>query len=244
MAAQLSPGFVSLQLALVDRFVALGCGSWVDGANRVTNLQRRLGLGSATDPASGHRWVDLLKTLANLTSAAHRVDAVMDAAASLPPPVPEHIAHGWPTVGAFSVEIRGRTARTHFYSTDDDDLSPLHPGKLDRRRRELMEVLSVVCDEHPDIERVAGGSWLYSTRSYASLFPPTHVANAVVRRGRTTFHGMSHWGQFVDHRGHLRTEFAERFLQRLETWTGDDPCALFPIATLDVDSPVAAFDLR
>ena len=29
------------------------------------------------------------------------------------------------------------------------------------------------------------------------------VAGAVVRRGRRTFRGMSHWGQFLDHRWHL-----------------------------------------
>ena len=53
---------------------------------------------------------------------------------------------------------------------------------------------------------------------------------------------MSHWGQFLDHRGMLRTDLVETFQTRLGTWSGDDPCALFPIPTLEVSSPIEVFD--
>lgn len=243
MSARLSPGFISLQLALVDRFVDIGAGSRIDGVHRFTNLQRRLGLGAATDPPSNQTWIDLMAQLDSLASHLDRVDAVMDAVSSLPAPVPEHIVHGWPTVGAFSVQMSGTAARTHFFSTDEDGDSPLHPSKLERRRWELMEVLSMVCDQHPELERIAGGSWLYSTRSYASLFPEAHLASAVVRKDRTTFRGMSHWGQFIDHRGTMRTALAERFRQLVAHWPGNDACGLFPVHTLEVESPIATFGL-
>lgn len=242
MLAPMSPEFASLQLTLVDRFVQLGLGSPALGVHQLTNFQRRLGVGTPTDPPSNELWIDLLGTIDSVSTHDDRVDAVMAALSSLPPAVPEHIARGWPTVGAFSIEIFGAVARTHFYATDSDDVSPLHPTKLDIRRHELRGVLDAVRQDHPELERVAGGSWLYTTSSYASLFPAAHVDTAVVRRGRRTFRGMSHWGQFLHHRGNLRVDLADQFRDRVRTWTGDDPCALFPIDTLEVSSPLGVFD--
>ncbi len=161
---------------------------------------------------------------------------------SLPPAIPEHIANNWPTVGAFSIQITGEVAHTHFFSMDDGDKSPLHSTKLERRRAELRTVIASVRSDHPNLERVAGGSWLYRIPSYASLFPPEHLANAVVRRGRRTFQGMSHWGQFLDHRWNVRPDRADLFRRRVHSWTGDDPCALFPVDTLELSSPISVFD--
>ena len=52
---------------------------------------------------------------------------------------------------------------------------------------------------------------------------------------------MSHWGQFIDHSGALRNNLADMFRQRVAEWPGDDPCDLFPIAALEVRSPVETF---
>lgn len=241
VSARLTPEVAALQLSLVDRFTELGLGTRSQGVHRLTNFHRRLGLGSPTDPPSNQTWLDLLATLEEAPTPADRVAAVTEMLEALPAAVPEHVAQGWPTVGAFSIQRSGNVARTHFYSTDQDDLSPLHPTKLDQRRQELTEVLAMVCADHPEINRVAGGSWLYSTRSYASLFPVAHAANGVVRRGRDTFRGMSHWGQFVDHRGDLRPDLVSVFAQRVRAWEGSDPCGLFPIPTLEVSSPLDLF---
>jgi hypothetical protein len=243
MPPQMSPEFASLQLMLVDRFVQLGIGTHADGVHQLTNFQRRLGIGTPTDPPSNATWIDLLERINNVSTHAERVDNVMEGFSSLPPAVPEHVAHGWPTVGAFSIQVFGTVAHTHFYATDDDDKSPLHQSKLEIRRHELQSVLTAARENHPEIELVVGGSWLYTTSSYASLFPAVHVTNSVVRRDRRTFRGMSRWGQFLDHRWNLRTGLAEQFRHRIETWTGDDPCSLFPINTLDVRSPVTVFDV-
>lgn len=242
MLEQMSPEFASLQLKLVDRFVQLGIGTHAEGVHQLTNFQRRLGLRTPTDPPSNQLWIDLLKTVNAASDHDARVDAVMSAFSALPPAVPEHITHGWPTVGAFSVEISGTIARTHFYAMDSDDKSPLHPTKIDVRRHELQTVLSFVRKNHPELNLVAGGSWLYTTASYASLFPAAHTSTAVVRRGVRTFRGMSHWGQFLDHRWKIRSNLAEQFRRRVETWMGDDPCVLFPLDTLLVSSPLMMFD--
>jgi hypothetical protein len=239
----MSSDFASLQLILVDRFVQLGMGTHADGVHRLTNFQRRLGLGTPTDPPSHQAWIDLLDRIQHASSNSGRVELVLEVFSSMPQAVPEHVSEGWPTVGAFSIEIFGTTARTHFYAVDDDDTSPLHASKHELRHHELRAVLTEACTSHPEIDRVVGGSWMYSMNSYASLFPPSHVANPIVRRNRSTFRGMSHWGQLLDFRGNLRAGLAEGFRQRVDRWTGNDPCALFPIDTLEVNSPISVFDL-
>ncbi len=244
MPAQMSSEFASLQLTLVDRFVALGLGTYAAGVHQLTNFQRRLGLGTPTDPPSDPAWLDLLERIASGGSHDERIDALMTTFESLPPAVPQHIQHSWPTEGVFSIEVVGTIARTHFYSMDTDEDSPLHPAKLELRQRELLTVLSAVYTDHPELTHVVGGSWLYSTNAYSSLFPDIHVRNAHVRRDRHTFRGMSHWGQFLDHRWNIRTNLADEFRQRIRDWNGGDPCELFPIDTLEVNSPIEAFGLR
>ena len=120
MLPQMSADFASLQLQLVDRFVELGLGSYSDGVHRLTNFQRRLGRGQPTDPASNRVWIDLLTQLQLRHSHGARVDAIMNLFELLPPAVPEHIVHDWPTVGAFSIEQSGTMARTHFFAMDTD----------------------------------------------------------------------------------------------------------------------------
>ncbi len=243
MHSQMSHEFASLQLTLVDRYVELGLGTYAEGLNRLTNFQRRLGLGAPTEPASNSQWITVVSRMEAQPSHAARVHSLMNDFEKLPPAIPEHIVHGWPTVGAFSIQVVGDVARTHFFSMDSDDESPLHPTKLGTRRNELHTVLSTVRASHPGLTSVVGGSWLYSTRSYQSLFPQVHVRNARVRRNRQTFQGMSHWGQFLDHQWRLRTNLADQFREHVRAWEGDDPCALFPINTLEVSSPIEAFDL-
>ncbi len=238
--ADLRAGFIRIQLELVARSVELG-GTWRDGVHRLTNLQRRLGLGTPTDPPTG-RWAELLARVDALAAVEPVVELVLAEVAELPAPMPEHLRHGWPTVGAFSIQIEGDIARTHFFSTDTDGVSALHPSKAVRRRAELTSVLAEVRAAHPELRRVRGGSWLYALDRYASLFPPAHLATAVERRDRDTFRGMSHWGQFVDHRGELRDDRAEVFRLRVSRWHGGDPCPLFPIPTLELDAPIEVFD--
>lgn len=235
--------FASLQLTLVDRFVELGLDSYSNAVHRLTNFQRRLGLGPPADPPANPEWLRILHRLDQATSHHERSKFVMAAYDSLPPAIPEHVAQSWLTIGAFSIQVEGRIARTHFYATDEDSSSPLLPAKRDARRSELMGVLAQARREHPEIERVSGGSWLYTTSSYRSLFPDEHMATAVVRRNRQTFRGMSHWGQFLDHQWNLRLELAEEFRDRCRAWTGGDLCELFPIDTLEVSSPIEAFGL-
>lgn len=241
MTGRLSQAFAELQFEFVQRFVALDLGSPTDGLNRLTNIQRRLGLGQPDEPASNPAWIKLMADISGASNTSEGAEIVM-AATSTATPTPEHIAHGWPTVGAFSLAVHGDTAQTHFYIDRVDDVSPFHGTRLEERRSELRDVLSMVRTEHPNLRWITGGSWMYEASGYRHVFPSEHLKSAVVRTDRTTFQGMSHWGQFLDFRGELRQDRAQEFRKRLEEWDGTNPCALFPIPTLDVMSPVAVFD--
>lgn len=237
----LHPAFVRVQVDLVARHVELGRGGWSDGLDQLTNLQRRLGLGPPGDPPN-EIWAGVLAAADETAAVDPVVDRISALAATLPEPVPEHLLHRWPTCGAFSVQRDGDLARTHFFSIDEDDLSPLHPSKLEQRRHELHTVVAAFRDLHPDVRRIKGGSWLYTLDRYAGLFPAAHIARATRRRDRSVFRGMSHWGQFLDHRGGVHHDRIEVFRGRLTAWTGDDPCLLFPVPTLEVESPIEVFD--
>ncbi len=241
MTGRLSQAFAELQLDFVERFVTLDLGSFADGVNRLTNIQRELGLGRPSEAASDPAWIKLIAHTSSASDTSEGAEIVMGAA-STATPTPEHIAHAWPTVGTLSLEVKGDSAKTHFYIEGVDDVSPFHESRLDDRRAELREVLSIVRAENPSLRWITGGTWMYSASGYRHVFPPEHLRSGVVRTNRSTFQGMSHWGQFLDFRGELRQDRAREFRSRIERWDGTNPCALFPIPTLDVMSPVTVFD--
>ena len=242
MATRLSHAFVKLQLEFAYRFVALELGTIDNALNRLTNLQRRIGFGLPSEPPTDIRWLELIESIRDAADSCAATDLVMEAVAAAPPAVPEHIIHKWPTVGMFSIQIVGTAARTHFYSEKQGEASPFDPSLLDERKDELREVLSIARRQNTALEWVAGGSWMYSASAYRGLFPAGHLASAVVRNDRTTFQGMSHWGQFLNFRGELRQDRSDEFLARISRWDGTDPCSLFPVPTLDVCSRIEVFD--
>jgi len=233
--------WIELQFDFVDRFVELNLGSLRDALNDLTNFQSRLRLGPAAEMPKDDRWVALVESIEKAPREL-RASVVCEAASRNPDAAISHRSLSWPTVGAFSLEVDGTVARTHFASTDVDELSPLHPSKLSTRREELDAVVELVGREHPEVRRIRGGSWLYHLDSYRSLFPTAHLDTAVDRTNRSIFRGMSHWGQFLDHRGSLRIDRAEIFRHNLSQWDGtSDLCALFPLSTLVVESPIENF---
>lgn len=74
-------------------------------------------------------------------------------------------------------------------------------------------------------------------------FPPTHIASATERTGVYHFQGSSSWGQFLDHRGGVKADLAARFVAAVDNYDGAAPWRLFPIPTLNVESPIEVFDL-
>lgn len=239
--ADLPVDYVELQLRFARRAAALGTHDFAGAMAQLTNLHRRLGFGDPGDPTD-ERWIRYLDGLAAQPDLAGQVRWTVDFAAStsaVPPP-----SSAVARAGPFSVHVRGDLLRTHFVPKAADRTSPLHTSLLPLRRSELRAALAAASTLCPNARRVRGTSWLYSTKSYCALFPPTHISSATERTEVYEFQGSSSWGQFLDHRGGVKAELAARFVAAVDDYDGTAPWRLFPIPTLKVESPIEVFDLE
>lgn len=73
--------------------------------------------------------------------------------------------------------------------------------------------------DHPEVERVACGSWLNSVPTFLDLFPPTWPVDA--EPSRNVRYTLGHWGQFSDRRGDFHARNGARFR---ETGSFPYPC--------------------
>ena len=238
--AGLPADYVELQLRFAHRAATVGTHDFADAVAQLTNLHRRLGFGDPTDEPD-ERWTRYLDGLDAQPDLAGQVRWTVEFAASnsATPPPSAAVARA----GPFSVDVHGDLLRTHFVPRAVDTVSPLHSTRLPQRRRELRAVLTDAMRRHPEVRRVRGTSWLYSTRSYRAIFPPSHIASATVRSDVHRFQGSSAWGQFLDHRGGVKADLAARFLAAVDTYDGTAPWTLFPVPTLTVESPIEVFDI-
>lgn len=239
--ADLPSDFVELQLRFARRAAALGTHDFAEAMTQLTNLHRRLGFGDPGEPAD-ERWIRYLDGLDAQPDLAEQVRWTVDFAASrsaVPPP-----SSAVARAGPFSIHVLGDLLRTHFVPKAADSTSPLDASRLPLRRSELRAALAAASALCPNARRVRGTSWLYSTKAYCALFPPTHISSATERTEVYEFQGSSAWGQFLDHRGGVKADLAARFVAAVDNYDGTAPWRLFPIPTLNVESPIEAFDLE
>lgn len=238
--AALPADYVELQLRFARRAAALGTHDFAEAMTQLTNLHRRLGFGDPVDPPD-ERWTRYLDGLDGQPELTGQVRWTTEFAASnsATPPPSSALARS----GPFSVHVHGDLLRTHFVPKAPDTVSPLHPSRLPQRRSELRVALSRARRLCPDVRRVRGTSWLYSTRSYCAIFPPTHISSATARTAVHQFQGSSAWGQFLDHRGGVKANLAARFVAAVDHYDGTAPWRLFPVPTFNVESPIEVFDL-
>lgn len=239
-SAGLRADYVELQLRLARRAASIGTHGFGEAVAQLTNLHRRLGFGDPCDSpcVEWTRYIDGLDARPDL---ADQVRWTIEFAASsqVTPPPSAAVA----CAGPFSVHVQGDLLRTHFVPLATSPVSPLHGSFLSQRRKELRAALAEAMRKHPHASRLRGTSWLYSTRSYRAIFPPSHVATASVRTDVQRFQGSSAWGQFLDHRGGVKRDLAARFVAAVDTWDGTAPWRLFPVPTLVVESPIETFEL-
>ncbi len=86
-----------------------------------------------------------------------------------------------------------------------------------------------------------GGSWLYNTEAYCSLFPAEYAASRTPLLGPRPIHGLSTWGQFLDFRGALKPAVADTFCRNLATLDVNRPWLSFPFQVLSTIAPFEAF---
>lgn len=229
----LAPDWFALQLAFAGRAAAIDGSPLAQALLECTNLYRRLGLGRSRDP-DHPVWRDFLRNL-----AAAPDPETFAAARCVAPEAPPGVG-----VGCFHYdnEPATRTIRLHFTNRDDSGAGPLSRARTPVRRAELGALFAEIAETHPAVETVRGVSWLHGVDAYRRLFPPAYGASARPVPTRRVLASMPLWGQFLDHRGHVKPALAAVFLARVDAAaTADDLATCFPHPVYAVSCDIERF---
>ncbi|BBK42238.1 hypothetical protein STVA_22580 [Allostella vacuolata] len=207
---------------------------------RNTDFHRRFGLGRLGGGAGGPEWQSYLAALAGLAGDAERLDWTCETflrAADEPP-------DGRAAFGCFAFDPpdAGGVVRLHFRPADRrGGTGPLARDKAADRRAELGRLVGHVRQAFPAARTVRGASWLYNVEAYRRLFPPAYAASAAIVDRLERYEGGSSWGQFLDHRGAVKADLADRFVAGLVTLDPARPTLAFPLPLCRAEAPIACF---
>ena len=130
--------------------------------------------------------------------------------------------------------------RLHFENRETSDFGALSKERMTLRKSELSAMFRYIQVNHPDVETVRGGSWLYNIQAYLRLFPPDYVKTAKPVGYETTFWAL--WGQFVARNGSIREPAASQFLECLGKQQTIEGCLqCFPYQVLRPECSIEIF---
>ncbi|MCE2412410.1 hypothetical protein J4G07_00260 [Candidatus Poribacteria bacterium] len=130
--------------------------------------------------------------------------------------------------------------RIHFDNRETSEYGVLSEERMTLRKSELSTMFRYIQANHPDVEMVRGGSWLYNIPVYLRLFPPDYVKTAKPSGYKTEVWGL--WGQFIAHKGSIRQPAATQFLECLNKQkTVEDCLQCFPYQVLTPECPIEKF---
>ena len=130
--------------------------------------------------------------------------------------------------------------RLHFENRETSEHGALSKARMTLRKSELSAMFRYIQANHPDVETVRGGSWLYNIPAYLRLFPPDYVETVKPVGYETTFWAL--WGQFVARNGSIREPAASQFLECLgKQQTIEDCLQCFPYQVLRPECAIEKF---
>lgn len=130
--------------------------------------------------------------------------------------------------------------RLHFENRETSEYGALSKARMTRRKSELTEMFRSIQAEHPNVETVRGGSWLYNIPAYLRLFPPDYVKTAKPVGYETEFWAL--WGQFIARKGSIRQPTASQFLKCLDKQKTIENCLqCFPYQVLRPECSIETF---
>ncbi len=238
----LSRDYVDLQVRFAERVAVVADIPLPEALLRYTNFHRRMGLGVPGQGPPSEEWLAMVDRI-DLRTHEQRVDH-MHAALETKGDASLVLLPGRKGFGCVACEPPNADGmvRIHFGNRAPiADVGPLHVSRMGERRSELAEMVSWLAREHPSTRRIDGGSWLYNLEAYRRLFPPEFVASRDPRNGPPYLHGLSSWGQFIDHRGQVRPAARHRFLAALPALDMTAPHRVFPYQVLFTTAPFEAF---
>lgn len=235
-AERLRPYF-AVQLQFAEQLAALSGSPLPKAVLRYTNLHRRFGLGSADLANPRPEWLRFVTRLTTLRTLQERLDWTVSCYADATPAADAALRFG---CFRFDPPDTDGVVRIHFSSRDADDVSPLAPGKMDRRQAELAQMCAHIGLHHPDAKAIRGASWLYNLDAYRRLFPPAYVASPTAPP-HVRLDGTSTWGQLLTYRGDVKAQVRDQILNGLAKVELDAPWRVFPLQALGVQAPFSAF---
>ena len=230
--------YFSLQLRLAEVISEKTASRLADAVFQYTNFFRRFGLGYLPEVTpEWQKYADKLNTLQTHEARVKWTQEFFRHSA------PERLPPGRRRFGCFGVDPANQdgAVRIHFSNYENDAIGPLRRAKIDTRKQELHAMFTYVHKTYPHAQKVQGGSWLYNLEAYRRLFPPEYGASRVVLEESSGFQGTSRWGQFLDHKGDVKPELREKFLENLTSIDMDRLWAVFPLSTLRTHAPIQAF---
>jgi hypothetical protein len=238
-AHRIAPYF-ELQLRVARAVAALTGEAMSSAVARLTNFHARFGLGHMIKVHPSDVWLGFLSGLDERNGLAEWLDWSLQTYLTCPDEVP---SADQARFGCFSYEAPNEAGelKVHFNNRDrDPDHGPLSAARLPIRQAEMSQMVRHMAVNWPEVRAVAGGSWLYNTRAYCSLFPADYVASARrVEPLRLT--GTSSWGQLLDFRGQVKPQMRDAVLGALPQIEAEAPWRVFPLQALAVRAPLASF---
>lgn len=147
-----------------------------------------------------------------------------------------------PHFGCFSYEYEAKEnyIQVHFKNREEAEIGPLVAQKIDARKKELRDMFTEIKSKYPNVVSVVGFSWLYNLEAYKRLFPPEYTQNPKVVSG--WFKTSALWGQFIDHKKHLKPDLAEEFRNCIKTkGTIEELEECFPFRLLEPETDIKNF---
>ncbi len=227
--------FFEINLCFAQKVAEISGQSFDNTLLHYTNLYIRFGLGWDLSPTNPiwQEYLDGLQQAVDATEWTYRFYLKRQRQV-----VSE--ARQW-SFGCFSYTVLdGDRIRLHFHNNEPPEHSPLSKDRMSERLAELKRMFAWIKQEMSAPTTVIGASWLYNLEAYRRLFPPAYLATAQI--GGQDFPYLPLWGQFVDHRGHIKEDLVAQFLERLDRprdLTGIEQC--FPFQVLHLESGIEEF---
>lgn len=241
-AAEIARTFFGVQLRYAEVIGARLGLSLAEAITFHTNFHRLFAYGNLSKMPPHSEFVALALAVAAIGDVEARLDHLIDAYAKRPPdpwpadryPFGDHFAHEAPNAdGVVRIHFRNR------FNTSEH--GPLHSANIPQRRADLTAMVASIAERWPDTKAIVGGSWLYNLEAYRRLFPAEFGASRTPLVGPRPTHGLSTWGQFLDHRGRGKPDVIAQFEQKLDTLDAAQPWLSFPYQVLATTAPFAAF---
>lgn len=229
--------FFELQLNFAEQVAPHFNLSFQDSLFQFTSIYiRTLGFNDRQTPqVSNPAWLQFLEALPDTREG--QVNFVFNryqAYEESKPEQPDKETYG---CFSFTPHPEKQTFELHFANTDPE--GNLGKDRVEARLSDLKSLASALQAQAQPNDTIFIYSWLLNIEAFQRLMPPTLINQTEVYT-KNEAQSNAHWGQFVDRKGMLRTDLADKLLssvrQRYDTIN-----YYFPLKCLRAEMPVTEF---